>query len=243
MKNQRRCEGGRISKPIIKKMTPDDLMGPLNDIEKKFAPPYLYFKGNRKLINSCPRVSIIGSRRPSKRGINNTHMLTKFFVMNKVIIVSGLAMGIDSVAHKTAIDNEGSTIAVLGTPLDKYYPKQNSDLQDKIAKDHLVISQFPIGSPIQRKNFPLRNRTMALLSHASIIVEAGEGSGTIHQGWEALRLGRPLFIVEDIIKNKNLKWPAKLIEYGAEILPISKVKIVLESLPAPRHEVENYVTF
>ena len=89
----------------------------------------------------------------------------------------------------------------------------------------------------------MRNRTMALFSHVSIIVEAGEGSGTIHQGWEALRLGRPLFILEDIVKNNNLKWPYKLIGYGAKILPISKARVVLESLPVPIPEAGNYATF
>ena len=233
----------KISESGIEKVTPDELVGPLNDIENKFAPPYLFIKGNRKLIDIHPRVSIIGTRHPSEGGINNARILTKFFLKNEAVIVSGLALGIDTVAHRTAIENCGKTIAVLGTPLDKYYPKQNSDLQDEIASDNLVISQFPLGSVIQIKNFPMRNRTMALLSHVSIIVEAGEGSGTIHQGWEALRLGRPLFILEDIVKNKNLKWPSKLIGYGAKILPISKARVVLESLPVPIPEAGNYATF
>ena len=233
----------KISESGIEKVTPDELVGPLNDIEKKFAPPYLFIKGNRKLIDIHPRVSIIGTRHPSEGGINNARILTKFLLKNEAVIVSGLALGIDTVAHRTAIENGGKTIAVLGTPLDKYYPKQNSDLQDAIASDNLVISQFSLGSVIQIKNFPMRNRTMALLSHVSIIVEAGEGSGTIHQGWEALRLGRPLFILEDIVKNKNLKWPNKLISYGAKILPISEAKVVLESLPVPIPEAGNYATF
>ena len=228
---------------LDKKITPEELIGPLNDIEKKFAPSYLFLKGNIELIDARPRVSIIGTRHPSEKGINNTVVLTKFLVKNDILIVSGLALGIDSVAHRTAINNSGNTIAVLGTPLDKYYPKQNSELQDEIAKNHLLISQFPAGTPIQPKNFPMRNRTMALLSHASIIVEANEGSGTLHQGWEALRLGRPLFIIEDILKNKELKWPYKLMEYGAKILPISKPEIVLESLPILIKEVGNYANF
>jgi len=222
------------SKVGIETVTPDDMIGrPLNDIEKKFAPKKLYIKGDKSLMNEYPRVSIIGTRNPSESGRDNTYMLTNFLALNKVTIVSGLALGIDSIAHRTVIDKGWHTIAVLGTPLDKYYPKENTDLQNEIMRNHLVISQFSIGSPIQRKNFPIRNRTMALLSHASIIVEAKEGSGTIHQGWEALRLGRPLFIVEEGTKKKDLGWASKLMEYGAEILPMSKVKVILESLPAP----------
>lgn len=226
------------------KISPNELMGPLNDIETKFAPSYLFIKGNRELINDTrPRVAIIGTRHPSERGINNARILTRFLVQHGVIIVSGLALGIDSIAHRTAIDNDGKTIAVLGTPLDTYYPKQNQELQDEIAKNHLIISQFPAGTPIQIKNFPMRNRTMALLSHASIIIEATDDSGTLHQGWEALRLGRPLFIVEDILKHKELTWPHKLMEYGAKILPMSSIEIVLESLPHLITEVDNCVTF
>ena len=233
----------KISNEGLVKITPEDLIGPLNDIEKRFAPEYLYFMGDSKIIQSGPRVSIIGTRKPTEKGIQNTIFLTKYLVENDVIIVSGLARGVDAIAHSTAIKNGGRTIAVLGTPLDKYYPAENRQLQDEIAKNHLAISQFPLGQPVQPKNFPIRNRTMALISHASIIVEAGEKSGTIHQGWEALRLGRPLFIVEDIIKDKNLTWPSKLIEYGAEVLPIEKIKHILEVLPVQIEGLEKYDTF
>lgn len=212
----------------IETITPDELVGSLNDIEKKFAPKLLYLSGDKSLMK-YPRVSIIGTRNPSEKGKEYTHLITNFLVMNKVVIVSGLAAGIDTVAHKTAIAKRGRTVAVLGTPLNKYYPQENQVLQDEIIKNHLVVSQFPDGSPIQRKNFPMRNRTMALLSHASIIVEAREGSGTLHQGWEALRLGRPLYIIQETIKDE---WASKLVEYGAEILPISKIKVIMESLPA-----------
>lgn len=98
-------------------------------------------------------------------------------------------------------------------------------------KNHLVISQFSPRSPIQRGNFPMRNRTMALISHASIIVEAGDTSGSLHQGWEALRLGRPLFILESIINNKKLKWPQEMIKYGAIILSTKDIKPLFDVLP------------
>ena len=226
----------------IEKLSPDELLGPLNEIEKKFSPSCLFLIGNRKLMH-LPRVSIIGTRNPSDKGLENTCKLTKCLIEKNIVIVSGLAIGIDTVAHKTSIENHGNTIAVLGNPLDKYYPTSNHDLQNEIMKHHLVISQFPIGTPIQRKNFPMRNRTMALISNVSIITEAGENSGTIHQGWEALRLGRPLFILEDMVNNKKLKWPHQLIEYGAKILSIEKLKNVFESLPHPVEGLENNVAF
>jgi len=212
------------------KISTKDLIGFLNDIEEKNAPGYFFISGNKEIVNFGPRVSIIGTRNPSIEGIRNAITITTELVKKEVVIVSGLAKGIDTEAHKAAIKANGKTIAVLGTPLDKYYPLQNKELQDEIMKNHLAISQFPMGSPIERSNFPLRNRTMALISHASIIIEASEKSGTCHQGWEALRLGRPLFIHEDLIK-RNLTWPKKMVNYGAEIISNKNVQLVLDKLP------------
>jgi len=97
--------------------------------------------------------------------------------------------------------------------------------------EHLAISQFPSGHPMQKKNFPIRNRTMALLSHATVIVEAGEGSGTLHQGWEALRLGRPLFIMESLTRRRELKWPGEMIGYGAQALSRDTMDVLFDLLP------------
>ena len=129
-------------------------------------------------------------------------------------MVSGLARGIDAIAHETAIENGGRTIAGFGTPLDCFYPRENEALQRRIMTEHLAVSQFPHGYPVLRKSFPMRNRTMALLSHASVIVEAGDGSGTLPQGWEALRLGRPLFILKSLVQDDSLTWPAEMMQYG-----------------------------
>ena len=140
-----------------------------------------------------------------------------------------LQKAIDTVGHKTAIKYGGKTIAVIGTPLNKTYPKENSELQEEIMKNHLVISQYPIDHPITRKNFVLRNRTMALISDATVIVEAGESSGSLHQGWETLRLGRPLFICKDVINNNKLNWPKKMLQYGA--IKLNNSIDILENLP------------
>jgi len=217
----------------IVKLTSDELIGhPLNDVEKKFAPQYVFIKGNREIM-SFPRVSVIGTRKPSRQGVTDTIILTKQLLKKNIVIVSGLARGIDSIAHKTTIRFGGKTIAVLGTPLNVFYPPENEFLQNEIMKNHLAISQFPLETQTQRKNFPIRNRTMALFSHASIIVEAGEQSGTLHQGWEALRLGRPLFIVDHIMQNGDLEWPSKFIRYGARILRINDIETLLDPLPTP----------
>src|SRR5207249_3924513 len=113
-------------------------------------------------------------------------------------------------AHKAAIDANGVTIAVLGTSLHQTYPLENVALQSAIMRSHLAVSQFDDRHPTSPRNFVLRNRTMALIADASVIVESGEGGGSLHQGWEALRLGRPLFIHTHEFANRGLhgrgKW-------------------------------------
>jgi len=207
-----------------------DLLGPLNDVEEKYAPKVLYVAGDLPIPLPKPRSSIIGSRKASTKALETTRHITSALVQKGVIIVSGLAKGIDTIAHKTTIEEGGDTIAVLGTPLDKYYPKENAQLQDFIMHNHLAISQFPNDYPIQPRNFVIRNRTMALISDISIIVEAKDSSGSLHQGWEALRLGRPLFICESIVKDASLSWPIKMLEYGAMVL--NDPEEVLDYLPS-----------
>ena len=208
-----------------------ELMGPLNDTEKKCAPDFVFVEGDRSLMVDGPRVAIIGSRKASKEGLANAEKLARELVKKGIVIVSGLAEGIDTVAHKTAIAKGGKTIAVLGTPLDKCYPAGNRELQEEIVKNHLAISQFAPTSSIQEKNFVIRNRTMALISHASVVVEAAENSGTRYQAWEAIRLARPLFILDSVANNLELKWPKEVIKYGAVVISVKDVKALLDVLP------------
>lgn len=214
------------------KITPDSFLGPLNEIERKYAPNILYTLGDESLLSYGPKVSIVGSRNASEQGQTRARSLVKSLVDQGAVIVSGLAKGIDTVAHSTAIEFGGRTITVLGTPLDKPSPIENRALFDIIAKEHLAVSQFPFGSTPGRHTFPMRNRTMALISDATVIVEAGEKSGTLHQGWEAIRLDRPLFLLESVANNKELSWPKKMIGYGACVLTRDNLASVLENLPS-----------
>lgn len=119
-------------------------------------------------------------------------------------MVRGLALGIDTVAHETAMTNGGKTVGVLGTSLDRYAVPRNRSLQDAIGERHLLVSQFPSGQQTHRSNFPLRNKTMALMSDATLIVEAATNSGTRHQGWEAIRLGRPVLSPKRSLERQSL---------------------------------------
>ena len=212
--------------------TPEELLGPLNEVEKKNAPEKLFVQGDKSLLrNGAPRVAIVGSRKASPEGLQCASSLAQTLCQRGITVVSGLAEGIDTAAHETAISSGGRTIAVLGTPLDECYPAKNRALQERIDREHLLVSQYPPGYPSKPQNFPMRNRTMALISDATVIVEAGEKSGTLHQGWEALRLGRPLFLMESLVNNQALKWPEEMLGYGAEPLSRENLELLFEMLP------------
>ncbi len=221
-----------VARGKISELTPERLLGPLNEVELKHAPPMLFTAGRMEIPLPRPRVAIVGSRDASAKGLDATTHIAGVLSRRGVLVVSGLARGIDTTAHKTTIEEGGRTIAVLGTPLNRTYPQDNSQLQKEIMTKHLAISQFPIGYPIQPRNFVLRNRTMALISNASIIVEAGERSGSLHQGWEALRLGRPLFIWKSVVNDTSLSWPKRMVRYGA--MELADPKKVLDVLPSSK---------
>jgi DNA processing protein len=172
-------------------------------------------------------VSIVGSRKASPEGLRRARSLARALAEHGIVVVSGLAAGVDRAAHEGAIEAGGCTFAVLGTPLDQSYPKENAALQERMAREQLLVSQFPVGRPVLKGN-----RTMALLSDATVIVEAGEKSGTPHQGWQALRLGRLLFLLESVANDESLSWPSDMIGYGAQVLSRSNLSIVMENLPA-----------
>lgn len=179
----------------------------------------LYFQGWWDLVNSRS-IAVVGTRRPSAEGIARTRKVVRALVRDDFTIVSGLATGVDTVAHQTAIAEGGRTIAVIGTPLSHTYPRQNAALQRKIASDFLLISQVPLKryeSQDYRRNrqfFPERNVTMSALTEATVIVEAGETSGTLIQARAALAQGRKLFILDNCFR-KGLKWPTYYAERGA----------------------------
>ena len=156
-----------------------------------------------------------GTRNASPEGLSQAAKIAQHLVSAGFVVVSGLARGIDTAAHSAAIEAGGHTIAVLGTPVDQYSTAANRQLQETIGSDHLLVSQFVSGSRVSRYNFPVRNRTMALLSDATIIVEISGSSGTEHQGWEAIRLGRIVMLRQSVVDHESASWPQKMIEYGA----------------------------
>ncbi len=195
----------------------DDLLGPLTAIERKFAPDALYVVGEAGLLRSGRRVAVVGSRKAPIDFLRRTRKLVRALVKERVTVVSGLAAGVDTIAHRTAIEEGGRTIAVLGTPIDVAYPSQNRVLQRKIGEKDALVSQFRTGTPVRRWNFPMRNRTIALISDAAVIVHAGSRSGTRHLGWEAIRLGRKLSLLESFDRI-GIRWAKDLRRHGADVL-------------------------
>ena len=138
----------------------------------------VFYAGNLDLLKG-PAVSIVGTRDGTEDGRQRARRLARELIQAGVVIVSGLARGIDTAAHVSVIEHGGFTAAVIGTPLDKAYPAENAELQETIYRDHLLLSPFPIGERVFPSNFPKRNRVMAALTDASVIVEASDTSGTI----------------------------------------------------------------
>lgn len=180
----------------------------------------LYYSGAWDLAE-LKSVAIVGSRKATEDGVKRAERIAREAVGNGYAVVSGLAEGIDRAAHSATIAEKGVTIAVIGTPLGEQYPKSNAELQTKIAHDYLLISQVPVLRysrqtwRVNRFFFPERNKTMSALTRATIIVEAGETSGTLTQAQAALKQGRKLFILNSCFENKALTWPAKFEQRGA----------------------------
>ncbi|WP_241610194.1 DNA-processing protein DprA [Rosenbergiella epipactidis] len=180
----------------------------------------LYYQGWWDLVNT-PSVAVVGSRKVSEEGARRTRKLVKCLVQDGFTIVSGLAEGVDTNAHRAALEMGGKTIAVIGTPLSHNYPKQNVDLQRTIRENFLLISQVPFQRYLNqdyRSNrifFPERNVTMSALTKATVIVEASDTSGTLTQARAALAQGRKLFILESCFQNSSISWPAKYEALGA----------------------------
>ena len=221
-------------------VSPEILLGrDLNETERKYSPKVLYVAGLMKYLGLGPRVSIVGTRNPTPEGRETARKLAASLAREGIVVISGLARGIDTEAHKGAMEISGGTMAGLGTPLDYFYPPENRDLQLKIRTEHILVSQFPQSQPVQKRNFVIRNRTMALLCDASIIVEAGDSSGTLSQGWEALRLGRPLFIWAPIFEAKGLDWPTQMVNFGAKrFSDASDVSTVFDEIPSKTMRLE-----
>lgn len=192
-------------------------------------PPVLYVYGElRDPIG--PTVALVGSRRPSTYGKVVAEQLARALAAAQVTVVSGLARGIDSMAHQGALAGGGYTIAVLGCGLSSIYPPEHRPLAEKISRQGAVVSEFPMAAKPDRLNFPLRNRTISGLSLGTVVVEAGERSGALITVQWALDQGREVFAVPGNVTAPTSRGTNRLIKMGATL--VEQVEDILEGLPA-----------
>jgi DNA processing protein len=173
----------------------------------------LHLAGHARLLDR-PAIAIVGSRRASHQGRALAAEVSTELVHRGLVVLSGLAAGIDATAHESAILAGGRTIAVIGTSLDQAYPRANAALQDQIARDHLLVSPFETGTPTARWHFPKRNCVMAHLAKAMVLIEAGESSGTRYQVQECNALGKPVFVHDALLEGERIPWITELARRG-----------------------------
>lgn len=204
-------------------------------------PPVVFARGNRALLER-QIVAIVGTRANTEYGADVTRMLAAALVRADMVVLSGLAHGIDRIAHEATLDLGGATAAVVGTGIDVCYPLQHEALQECIARDGLVLSEFLPGEPALPYHFPQRNRIIAALAKAVIVVEAPRKSGALITAEQANDLGRDLWVVPGPIGRRTSEGTNALIADGASILtdPEAAVAEISNGAP-PRPRPESWL--
>jgi len=199
-------------------------------LKEIYDPPViLYVKGDVELL-SKPGIAIVGTRHPTPYGSGMSERLATDLAARGLVIISGMARGIDTASHRGAIAAKGKTIAVLGTGIDVMYPKENTRLAEQIlALGGAVISEFPVGTSPVPQNFPIRNRIISGMSAGVLVVEAAEYSGTRITSRCALEQNRDVYAVPGNVTNKNSWGPNTLIKQGAKL--VATWEDVWEELP------------
>ena len=178
------------------------------------APLVLFYKGDLSLLDSEYTVGIVGSRRCSAEGEKACDMIARTVAQKGAVVISGLAQGVDSVAHKGAVAAGGKTVAFLGVPLDEYFPKTNKKFQDELCTDNLVVSEYHCTYPYYGANFIYRNRLIAAASDALCVVQAKERSGSLATVNRAVEYDKPIFAVPGGIFNPSYAGSNKLLVDG-----------------------------
>lgn len=198
-----------------------------NKLKNIYDPPVVLFtKGNKDILNNVS-IGIVGCRECSQYGINVTQKISYELAKENITIISGMAKGIDSYAHIGCLKAEGNTVAVLGSGLDRIYPKENMKLyNDILSKGGLILSEYIIGTKPDKMNFPARNRIISGLSDGIVVVEAKEKSGTLITVDFALEQGKDIFVVPGNITSQNSIGTNELIKQGAKC--ITSIQDIIE---------------
>jgi DNA processing protein len=219
-------------------LTPDDEAYPGRLLEIYDPPAILWVRGDAALLRR-PGIAVVGTRQPTPYGAGMAEMLSRDLARRGMVILSGMARGVDTCAHKGALEAGGATVAVWGTGIDVIYPKENKKLAEQIvAQGGVIVSEFPLGTFPAPQNFPIRNRTLSGMSIGVLVVEGGEYSGTRITARCALEQERDVYAVPGNATNKNAWGPNTLIKQGAKLT--ATWEDIWEDLPSQvRMELED----
>ncbi|HTU45849.1 MAG TPA: DNA-processing protein DprA [Bryobacteraceae bacterium] len=195
-----------------------------------FDPPLLLFGVGRTELLSTAAIAVVGTRRPTPYGLAATERLSADLAKAGLTVISGMARGIDTAAHRATLAEDGDTVAVLGCGVDVLYPVENRKLYEEIGRRGLLISEFPLGAPAYPQNFPIRNRIVSGVSLGVVIVEGAQHSGSAITAKLAMDQGREVFAVPGNITSKMSWGPNLLIKQGAKL--VQEWTDVTNELPA-----------
>ncbi len=196
-------------------------------------PTLLYVRGRLEILNS-PALAIIGSRNPTPQGLGNAERFAAALANVGLTIASGLALGIDAGAHRGALGQSGSTVAFVGTGIDRVYPASNRELAREISRQGAIVSEFALGTPPLAANFPRRNRLIAGFSRGTLVIEATVDSGSLITARIAAEQGREVFAIPGSIHSPQSRGCHRLIRQGAKL--VETVADVLDELRWPSSE-------
>jgi DNA processing protein len=193
-------------------------------------PVLLYVRGDAQILNA-PSLAVVGTRRPTLYGTQMADRLSRDLAARGIVIVSGLARGIDAIAHQGTMTANGRAIGVLGTGIDVCYPKENKKLYEKVLERGAILSEFPLGTHPAPENFPIRNRIVAGMPLGAIIIEGAQYSGSLITARLAMEFGREVFGVPGNVTQAVSFAPNLLIKQGAKL--VTCAEDVIEELPTP----------
>jgi len=222
----------RMERGLIKIILIEDKEYPKLLKEIDSPPIILYIKGRMEVLKRAS-LTVVGTRKMTEYGRRATERLVGGLVKKGLVIVSGLARGVDGWAHRVCLGNKGETIAVLGNGLDRVYPREHKGLADQIiVSGGAVMTEYPLDYPIERFNFPQRDRILAGLSLGTLVIEGGVKSGTKITANMAADYGREVFCVPGSIESEVSKGTAELIQTGAKL--VVRAEDVLEEISLPK---------
>ena len=193
-------------------------------------PVLLYVRGDRQVLN-LPSLSIVGTRRPTLYGTQMAQRLGRDLAARGLVIISGMARGIDAIGHRGAMDANGRAIGVLGTGIDVCYPKENKKLYEKVLERGAIVSEFPLHTHPAPENFPVRNRIVAGMPLGVVVIEGAQYSGSLITARLAMEFGREVFGVPGNVTQPVSFAPNQLIKQGAKL--VTCAEDVIEELPTP----------